>query len=148
MCSDLRRRVLEEVEVRQQSPGVMPPASRGTTLTDAAGEREVEGDSADGLLANYSVDSRLSDEEAFLREFEKFDKSMNMMKTCTVEPQRWVASTSYLSAVRNQEEATKAVLPYGNKFWIVYGPDTLKVFKNPKDRHIESVVRTSGCRIT
>ncbi|VDN16671.1 unnamed protein product [Dibothriocephalus latus] len=155
MCSDLRRRVLEAVEVRQQSPGVLPPASHAASVTDAPGECEVERDNADGLLDNYSTDSHLSDSEAFLREFEEFEKSMHQMETFAVQPstedmtvlKRIRASTPH-SAVRNEEEATKAVLPYENKFWIGCGTDTLKVFNNPKDRRIESIARTSGCRIT
>ncbi|VDN12205.1 unnamed protein product [Dibothriocephalus latus] len=139
----------------QQSPGVLPPASHAAIVTDAAGECEVERDNADGLLDNYSTDSHLNDSEAFLREFEEFEKSMHMMETFAVQPsmedmtvlKRIRASTPH-SAVCNEEEATKAVLPYKNKFWIGCGTDTLKVFSNPKDRRIESIARTSGCRIT
>ncbi|VDM00119.1 unnamed protein product [Schistocephalus solidus] len=53
-----------------------------------------------------------------------------------------------VSDVCGEGKANAAVLPYENKFWIGCGTDNLKVFKNPKDRRIESIACTSGCRIT
>uniref|UniRef100_A0A0X3PYH1 Uncharacterized protein n=1 Tax=Schistocephalus solidus TaxID=70667 RepID=A0A0X3PYH1_SCHSO len=155
MCSDLQQCKLEDIEVRQQSPEVLPPASHSATVTDAAGEREVGQNSVNGPFVNYSAYSRLSDSEASLREFEELEKSINMMETFTVQSatetpvvrKRIRASTPY-SAVSSEGKSKEAVLPFENKFWIGCGMETLKIFKNPKDRRIESIARTSGCRIT
>ncbi|KAL7065319.1 hypothetical protein AAHC03_05653 [Spirometra sp. Aus1] len=154
MCSDLQQYKLEGTEVRQQSPEILLPASHSATLTDAAGEREVEQDSADGLFANYSTYSRLSDSQASLREFEELEKTMELMEASSAQPSRErpvarerVGCSTRKSVVRSEGEAKSAVLPYENKFWIGCGTDNLKVFKNPKDRRIESIARLSGCRI-
>ncbi|KAL7065314.1 hypothetical protein AAHC03_05654 [Spirometra sp. Aus1] len=155
MCSDLQQYKLEGTEVRQQSPEILLPASHSATLTDVAGEREVEQDSADGLFANYSTYSRLSDSQASLREFEELEKTMELMEASSAQPSRErpvarerVGCSTRKSVVRSEGEAKSAVLPYENKFWIGCGTDNLKVFKNPKDRRIESIARLSGCRIT
>lgn len=125
-------------------------------MIDAAGEREVEMDSAYGQFVNYLAYSRLSDSEASLREFEEIERSINLMETHTVQPsgetltirQRRRVSAPQVSDVCGEGKANAAVLPYENKFWIGCGTDNLKVFKNPKDRRIESIACTSGCRIT
>nr|VZI33411.1 unnamed protein product [Spirometra erinaceieuropaei] len=155
MCNDLQQYKLEGTEVRQQSPEILLPASHSATLTDAAGEREVEQDSADGLFANYSTYSRLSDSQASLREFEELEKTMELMEASSAQPSREmpvvrerVGCSTPKSVVCSEGEAKSAVLPYENKFWIGCGTDNLKVFKNPKDRRIESIARVSGCRIT
>ncbi|KAL7065320.1 hypothetical protein AAHC03_05652 [Spirometra sp. Aus1] len=155
MCSDLQQYKLEGTEVRQQSPEILLPASHSATLTDAAGEREVEQDSADGLFANYSTYSRLSDSQASLREFEELEKTMELMEASSAQPSREmpvvrerVGCSTPKSVVCSEGEAKSTALPYENKFWIGCGTDNLKVFKNPKDRRIESIARLSGCRIT
>ncbi|BHF66151.1 hypothetical protein SprV_0200916500 [Sparganum proliferum] len=155
MCSDLQQYKLEDTEVRQQFPEILLPASHSATLTDAAGEREVEQDSADGLFANYSTYSRLSDSQASLREFEELEKTMELMEASSAQSSREmsvvrkkVGCSTPKSVVCSEGKAKAAVLPYENKFWIGCGTDNPKVFKNPKDRRIESIARVSGCRIT
>ncbi|BHF66145.1 hypothetical protein SprV_0200915900 [Sparganum proliferum] len=157
MCSDLQQYKFEDIKVRQQSAEVLQPASHSVSVSNAAGEREVEQDSADGRFANYSAYSRLSDSEASLREFEELEKTMELMEASSAQPsrempvvrQRIRASTPAVqSVVCSEGKAKAAALPYQNKFWIGCGADNLKVFRNPKDRRIESIARLSGCRIT
>nr|VZI23535.1 unnamed protein product [Spirometra erinaceieuropaei] len=157
MCSDLQQYRLEGTEVRQQSAEVLQPASHSVSVPNAAGEREVEQDSADGLFANYSASSRLSDSEASLREFEELEKTMELMEASSSQPSRErpvvrqrirTSTPAVQSVVCGEGKAKAAALPYENKFWIGCGADNLKVFRNPKDRRIESIARLSGCRIT